>query len=594
MKKLATALNLLFPFLLLLVFPGCGKKSGQPHILLITIDTLRSDYLGLYDCPLDTSPFIDQLARNGVVFKHAITPLPLTDGSHATILTSLNPLVHQVISNATVLNDKVETMAEVLKNKGYYTIGTIAVSHLNRKYNFSQGFDSFSDSWDNSIAENKPHLRVAQSVHESLTGQIEVYLQHHRDKPLFIWVHYYDPHVPYINWANIHLKNYENQKDQHWHHSYAKEVRYTDDYIKKLYLFLDRKRLTKNMITCITADHGEQLGEHGHTAEHFDFYSETSFVPLIFHGYKIPKHKVVEEYVSTMDIATTLLSLANLSFDEPVHGVKLLDQKGQLKAVPPRDFLIIGDPYYVRSIQTIRGSLSYILNFDYLFEHWFVSMKNELPSSLLQKVSPDDMDLKIQEKSRSFRLQIYYPHSPRTGLQFGILRFNINKNQGFSVGYKISPANTETALQFGEQTPKTVTAYFPVTPLDQLSGIIQYQQGTEISDIQFAILSPEELGQHNLSKIAVESEIFRMLKSPRKLIANDELFDLKTDFTMMNNLLAQKEQHYDLAEHRNTIYKAIHFYQNQKEKLLGPNERKRVLTQNEEDMLKSLGYLQTE
>jgi glucan phosphoethanolaminetransferase (alkaline phosphatase superfamily) len=108
--------------LLVLLMPGCTKKQTRPNILLITIDTLRRDHLGFYGYPLDTSPFIDSLAKEGVVYKNVVTPLPLTDGSHATILTSLHPLAHQVIRNATSLKDKVETIAEVLKKNGYYTL----------------------------------------------------------------------------------------------------------------------------------------------------------------------------------------------------------------------------------------------------------------------------------------------------------------------------------------------------------------------------------------------------------------------------------------------------------------------------------------
>ncbi|MCU0288621.1 MAG: sulfatase-like hydrolase/transferase [Acidobacteria bacterium] len=122
--------------MLILTLSAC-KKVDKPNILLITIDTLRRDHLGCYGYSLDTSPFIDQLAKNGVVFKNTITPIPLTDGSHATILTSLHPLTHQVIRNATSLKDKVETIAEILKKNGYYTIGTIAAFHLSSKYKFS-------------------------------------------------------------------------------------------------------------------------------------------------------------------------------------------------------------------------------------------------------------------------------------------------------------------------------------------------------------------------------------------------------------------------------------------------------------------------
>ncbi len=132
----------------ILFFPSCGKRGIKPDIILITIDTLRRDHLGAYGYPRQTSPFIDSLAKKGVIFKKVVTPIPATSGSHASILTSLHPLTHQVTANALPLSSNVRTIAEVMKANGYYTIGAVAVKILSRKYKFSRGFDSFSDKWD--------------------------------------------------------------------------------------------------------------------------------------------------------------------------------------------------------------------------------------------------------------------------------------------------------------------------------------------------------------------------------------------------------------------------------------------------------------
>ncbi len=193
-KRLALKKHLLLwgIFVFILVLPNCKKEEVKPNILLVTIDTLRSDHLGCYGYPLETSPFIDQLAQQGVVYKNTVTPLPLTDGSHASILTSLHPLTHQVLKNATALDMRIETIAEVLKKNGYYTIGAVAVYHLSGKYKFAQGFDSFSDRWDKGIDRQQNWQRFADSVNQSLFIQINEYLEKHKNKPLFIWVHYYD------------------------------------------------------------------------------------------------------------------------------------------------------------------------------------------------------------------------------------------------------------------------------------------------------------------------------------------------------------------------------------------------------------------
>jgi arylsulfatase A-like enzyme len=601
-------LLLVLVFILILVLPGCGKKETKPNILLITVDTLRRDYLGLYGCPLNTSPFIDQLAKDGVVFKNTITPLPLTDGSHASILSSLHPLAHNLVRNSTPLDEKVETIAEVLQKNGYYTIGAVAVFHLKGAYKFSQGFDAFSDTWDKNRKPNEQWHRVAQSVNEDLFQLINEYLEKQKEKkkPLFIWVHYYDPHTPYINWKHIVFKT-GDKKEHQLHYKYAKEVRYTDDHIKELYRYLEEKGLAKELITCITADHGEQLGEHGAHAGHWDFYSENTFVPLIFHGFKIPQNKIVEDYVSTMDIAATLLGRLNLDFEKPghVHGFNLLDTNGNPKPVPGRDFLIIGDPTYVRSIQWIGAPFSYIMNFDFLYKHWFVSRApgdTDFPEiqHTLKPVPEKAVHTKYFKKSDTYLVGIKYPYKPGKGLYYGVLKFDVKKDHGFSVGYQIGPGNTRTSFGFKDKKPGTVTitAFFPITPLDYLQGVIQKKKETEIANLKYALLSKKELLDYlknTPSKLGIEVEnrIFKVLKTPRKRESSDELFNLEKDFEMTKNLLEKKDRSHKVkvVAGKKAIYDFLTFYLKEKKKILGKTGREKPLTEEEKKMLKSLGYL---
>lgn len=612
--------------ILVLLLPGCTKKQAKPNILLITIDTLRRDHLGCYGYQLDTSPFIDSLAKEGVVYKNVVTPLPLTDGSHATILTSLHPLAHQVIRNATSLKDKVETIAEVLKKNGYYTIGTIAAFHLSHKYNFNQGFDSFSDTWNKKIKYNETWSRVAESVNNSLFEQIDEYLEKRKkdekekDKPLFIWVHYYDPHTPYVNRKEITFESYEKDNKRYPFINYDKEIRYTDEHIKKLYKYLEEKGLGETLLTCITADHGEQLGDHGASAVHHDFYSETTFVPLIFHGYKIPKGKIVADFVSTMDIAVTLLGRVNLAFGNPsnVHGVNLLDIKGKPKPVPGREFLIIGDPAFVRSVQWLSAPFIYILNFDFMYKQWFVTREMKAAAGSRGTVNPGFEDRLITvptgawgeeylEKSDKYVVDISYPDSLRSGLYFGVLRFDVQKDNGFSVGYRIGPANTKATYSFADKKPGTVTitAIFPVTPLDRLTGVIQRKKETGIANLKYALLSGEEAFKYvkNLpAVIEVENRIFTNLKTQRKFKTGDELYNLETDSAMIKNILpvsggdspvspvtpALKER---VVKGKKAIFDFLRFYREENKKILGIPIADKSLTDEEKKMLKSLGYL---
>jgi arylsulfatase A-like enzyme len=122
--KRRSFLIFLLSWLVLLLFTSCSKQKAKPNILLVTIDTLRRDHPGIYGYPRETSPFIDHLAKNGVMFRHVITPIAITAASHASILTSLHPLTHLCIKNGSPLPQKVQTIAEVLRKNGYYTIKT--------------------------------------------------------------------------------------------------------------------------------------------------------------------------------------------------------------------------------------------------------------------------------------------------------------------------------------------------------------------------------------------------------------------------------------------------------------------------------------
>lgn len=582
--------------MIVLFFPNC-KKEVKPNILLITIDTLRRDRLGCYGYSLDTSPFIDRLAGEGVLFKNVTTPLPFTAPSHATILTSLHPLTHQVLRNASALNPGIETITEVLKENDYYTMGAVAVKHLTGKYNFSQGFDSFSDKWDPNIRDWKgepKHFmgnfrRVAKSVNMSLKEQIENYRGKHKNKPFFIWVHYFDPHYPYIDREEIVL----NVKDKKWI-KYDKEVRYTDNYIRKLYRFLEENGLTEKLVTCITADHGEQLGEHGFGAQHYDFYSETTFVPLIFHGFKIPKNKIVRELVSTMDIGVTLLKLVNLDYKKPTDGIPVLKADGKPAAIPKRDQLIIGHLLYVRSLQLISFPYSYILNFDFFYKSWFFSGKTILLEDRFKQIPDKWVEVKHFDKKSYYELRITFPYAYAfgKGLNFTGLRFDVEKNNSVYVGCKLNISKWSKPFNIDDKT-KIATLFFPVTAADRLTVYIGYKKGAKVANLRYAFLPKKEFSNYAPSCKEIENKkIFEELRTLRKYKSSDELYNLDSDIRMTKNLLKRKKKPGKVVEEgKRKIYRFFDYYLRNKKKIIGIGKPERDLTEKEKEMLKSLGYL---
>jgi arylsulfatase A-like enzyme len=179
---------------------SCGKPGGKPvalqhhdttsptkNLLLIVVDTLRADYVGVYGGSVAT-PNLDRVAREGVRFTHAYSHIPVTGPSHATIFSGVTPLVHGVHRNAQVMEDSVVTLAEVLRQRGLRTGAVVSLGVLQSRFGFDQGFefydDRFSGQW----------FRPAEEVTDAALALIRGWPY---DDRYFAFVHYSDPHEPY-------------------------------------------------------------------------------------------------------------------------------------------------------------------------------------------------------------------------------------------------------------------------------------------------------------------------------------------------------------------------------------------------------------
>lgn len=569
------------------MLPSCGggKAQKKPNILLITIDTLRRDHLGAYGYHRETSPFIDNLAGKGLRFKHVVTPISATSSSHASILSSLHPITHNVISNGNVLNHKVQTLAEVLKKNGYYTMGTVAVAVLSSKYKFSQGFDSFSDTWDENVDFNLSYQRTAQSVNKSVFGQLAEYLEHHREEPLFMWVHYYDPHVPYRSIKSINFKtNPQETKVSTAMNRYDKEIRYTDEHIKKLYNHLKETGLAKGLVTCITADHGEQFGAHGYAKCHSDFYTETTLVPLIFHGDGIPGNKVIEKYVSTMDIAVTLLGLINRSFEYPVEGINLMKPGSKSMKHRDRNFLITGYPYYTKSIQLVKYPLALILNYDHYFKYLYISAQKSIPGKRFRPVQGRHV------KRTGSQVKITFPAMLKMGLHYAVLRVDLKENKGISVKTGLMRTQHPEDVPV-ESNLKHLDIVCPTVILSHTGVVLELHKGTKIEKLSYVFISGEEFKPYSRHNQKINNDVFERLMTRRKNKKGHELYDLSVDTGMLRNLLVSTKFKTAVAEHRESLYAAYKKFFQKKIIILKGVERNKELTKKQKDMLRSLGYL---
>ena len=173
-------------------------KAQPPDVFLVTIDTLRADHIHCYGDADIKTPALDGLAKDGIRFEQAFTPSPITNTSHATILTGLLPSDHGVTDFAMPLAANHPTWAELLKPRGYQTAAFIAAVILDSKQ-LAPGFDRGFDFYDNFPEHPKTKERWGRVERRGMevVQHAEGWLSSHPSGPRFVWVHLYDPHDPY-------------------------------------------------------------------------------------------------------------------------------------------------------------------------------------------------------------------------------------------------------------------------------------------------------------------------------------------------------------------------------------------------------------
>lgn len=584
--KYNAVLSWLMIFLFLMVFSSCSEQevSSKPDIILITIDTVRSDHVGAYGYERNTTPFIDSLAEQGTVFKHTITPIPITGGGHATIITGLHPVTHQLLTNGNdYLKENVQTIAEVMKQHGYYTVGAVGTKLLSSKYGFQQGFDAFAD-------EYKGWELNARQVNKNLFQHLDAFSadSENNKKPLFVWLHYYDPHAPYTRHGYKFDKPVPKRfvKDRKGIDNYDHEIRYSDDAVKEVYDYLNTKLPGRQWISCITSDHGEQQGDHYGWNIHCDFYTETVRVPLILHGPGIPR-KTIRHPVSSVDIAETLVSFVGGKFKYKTDGFNLFQAPEK-----DRDFLVVGHPYDIKSLQVIRFPWSYILNNDYLYEYWYIADKVIPPGVEYKTVRKKNLSIG-EKKKKMFTFHV--PDAFQDQLLYAVVSAEVSP-QPEGKKTVIANFNQRLTTQWNfDESVKSFTVAQQVTTLDryQLKFDIVTEPGTEIINLNYALLTEKEFAGIAGLFQRQQSRVYRFLRTPRKKIKMDELFNLEDDPGMLKNLLETGPEKYadQVPGYRAAIFKWFKHYRSRGRKLFGGRSKGQLLTDKQVQMLKSLGYL---
>ena len=288
-------------------------KNEPYNLLLISIDTVRADYLQLYNPNGAPTPNLVHLAKNGFLFTDAISQVPFTLPSHSTMLTGTYPMKHLVQENVGAkLGDDAVTLAEVLKSSGYQTAGFIGALVLESGTGIEQGFDTFDDVFvrENKIMDDRSGIQKdAGSVKRSFLR----WLDHKNTAPFFSFVHFYDPHAPYDPPPAFAPAVREPEA------LYRGELQYVDAVIGEIFDELTKRNLLSQTIVVITGDHGEMFGEHGESGHGFFIYQESLHVPLLF---LLPDHKAgkSDTVVELVDLMPTILDLLGIAVPETIQG----------------------------------------------------------------------------------------------------------------------------------------------------------------------------------------------------------------------------------------------------------------------------------
>ena len=375
---------------------ACGAGDApRPHVVLISLDTLRADHVGAYGYGRPTTPHLDGFARDAFLFERAYSSSSHTLPAHASMLTGLEPSHHGLLADDDVLGRGVGTLAESLGRAGYRTAGFVNGGYLHEKFGLARGFDHYDF-----VAGQRPRAdrsgtgRNAGETVEAVgawldaTGESEP-----MEEPLFLFVHLFDVHsdwgrLPYEapgaerarfesprpedgafdpgdESASVHMLRLNDRgaaltdAELDWMVSlYDAGIAYTDAQVERLFTLLRDRGILEDSIVIVTADHGEEFQEHGRLL-HEQVYEELIRVPLLL---RVPGRGAgrIGAIVRHVDLLPTVLELVGLPTPENVAGRSLVpllegreeparvvvarNQQGTQVAVSDGRFKLVAEP----------------------------------------------------------------------------------------------------------------------------------------------------------------------------------------------------------------------------------------------------------
>ena len=320
---------MIFRAVLTFLLVTTAVSAETPNVILISIDTLRADHLGMYGHPHDTSPNLDALAEKSLVFDDMLTEIPLTGPAMCAMLSSLYPRMTGATRNGLRLPDEVITVPQVFKDAGYETLCVTSNWTLKDKLSgLARGFDVYEDDFHK---KRWFFLKSERDADEVTKLALDLLEERDESKPLFAWFHYSDPHAPYKNHRRHRTSkksDYPDDRGAKIKVKYDSEIRYTDAEIQKVLRVLP----TENTFIIFVADHGESLWEHGYLGHGRRIFQTGLHVPLTIHGPGVNPGRT-NVPARGIDLAPTLLGIAKLPVPEMMLGRDLLNDEVPMERV---------------------------------------------------------------------------------------------------------------------------------------------------------------------------------------------------------------------------------------------------------------------
>ncbi len=329
--------------------------NRRPNIVIIAIDTLRADHLGCYGYSRRTSPNIDRLASDGVVFENCYSVASWTLPAFMSMFTGLMPAAHGCTRVDSRLPQPIPTLAARLRDSGYYCAAVVSGPFLSGKHGFSRGFDTYDDytvllgaglspAEDDARPGLDPPSEAVTGASVTREAKLLLDLAKRSGKPFFIFVHYFDPHVSYIppqpygsrfdpgyegtiDGTGVPTRRYDPPPKRDLEHLialYDGEIAYTDRQVGDLLDRLEEVCEPSNTLTILVSDHGEAFGEHGMLLHGNSAYREEVFVPMIWRWPSVlPSGHRIKAPVSNLDITKSLKELIGCRGFDLLQGESL-------------------------------------------------------------------------------------------------------------------------------------------------------------------------------------------------------------------------------------------------------------------------------